>query len=81
MENIKFSSLSCLHDKDIYLKKYTSASVSEFGYFKQVSEYQKHYKCNICYASVLMHKITAAVYLKLHEVCFLFQMEHPSEER
>jgi len=41
----------------------------------------QHYKCNICFATVLMHKITGTGYLKLHEVCFLFQMEHPSEER
>jgi len=32
---------------------------------------------NACFSTVLIHNN----YLNLHGVCFLFQMEHPSEER
>jgi hypothetical protein len=66
--------------QSIYLKHKMSASISNCGYFNQTSEYQKYYKCNICFAIHLMHNITTTGYLKLHEVLSLFQMEHPSEE-
>ena len=64
--------------QNIYLKKKKSSSVSKFGYFNQTSEYQKHYKINICFATVLMHKITAIVDLNSHEIFLLFQMEQQS---
>ena len=66
---------------NMYLQQQLSPSVSNCRYFNQPSEHQKRYKCNICFATVLMHKITATGYCKWHEVCILFQMEQPSAER
>jgi len=47
-------SLSCLHNKNLYLSQKTPSSVSNCEHFNQTSEYQKYYKCYICFAIILM---------------------------
>jgi hypothetical protein len=58
---LRYCSLSCWHN-NIYLKHKPSSPTSNCGHLYQLSEFQKHYKCNI-FVTALMHRINATEFL------------------